>query len=215
MARDLAATDPLAPFLRAVFVSMSRRLLRRGTPKTPTPPFPASSSPAPCLGCRPLRSSAHEGPTAIAFFLAAARDTRTDEGKKDLIESPPGSLWRHTAALPELLGLCCFSPLGRRSSGCSPAAATSPTPPADARLRTTPTCLLYRAIVAPPHPSIAALLAVEQPRSSRRKECGLLRRFGVEMGTACGQVVATSTASALGGRITDRWDQAYTKGGVD
>ncbi|KAI4999674.1 hypothetical protein ZWY2020_004263 [Hordeum vulgare] len=103
MARDLAATDPLAPFLRAVFVSMSRRLLRRGTPKTPTPP-----------------------PEAELRLLPACSHT--------------------------FHAVCV-----------------------DAWLRTTPTCLLYRAIVAPPHPSIAALLAVEQPppepAAARSRDC--------------------------------------------
>ncbi|KAE8814962.1 E3 ubiquitin-protein ligase ATL4-like [Hordeum vulgare] len=127
-----------------------------------------------------------------------------DEGKKDRIESLP----RSKAEL-RLLPAC------RHAFHAACVAAW---------LRTTPTIPLSPAIVAPSHPSIAALLAAEQPlptpEPAAARSRDRSRRFRVEMGNVStrGGSPATSTGSGLKeGRTADRakafhWKKQDVKG---
>ncbi|KAI5008392.1 hypothetical protein ZWY2020_009440 [Hordeum vulgare] len=157
LAHDLAAVDPQASFLRAVFASVSRRLLHRGTPTTPAPQFsPASSS-----SSGPLPSSLpplHRLCLAITHRRAVSPPRaleHTGEGKKDLIESLPRFTMASTLVAlprssPDCLSASC--PLGRRPSCAAPGipprvprlvSAAPPAPPAAA------TAVVPRTSIAP------------------------------------------------------------------
>ncbi|XP_037479274.1 E3 ubiquitin-protein ligase ATL4-like [Triticum dicoccoides] len=165
----------------------------------------ASCSISACLGRRSNRERPSPPPSPPP---GAHRqdDDWTAEGKKDLIDSLPRfTMALALAALPKSSPDCavCLSPFRpeaelRLLPACRHAFHAVCV---DAWLRTTPTCPLCRATVAPPHPSIAALLAAEQPpptpepAAARGRDRS--RRFRVEMGSVSsrGGSPATSTAS--------------------
>ncbi|XP_044970596.1 E3 ubiquitin-protein ligase ATL4-like [Hordeum vulgare subsp. vulgare] len=135
----------------------------------------------------------------------------TDDGKKDLIDSLPRfTMASALAALPRSSPDCavCLSPFRpeaelRLLPACRHAFHAVCV---DAWLRTTPTCPLCRATVAPPHPSIAALLAAQQqqqpppppePAAARGRDRSSRFHFRVEMGSVSsrGGSPAASTGS--------------------
>lgn len=163
----------------------------------------ASLSISACLGRRSNRSRPSPPPSPLP--ATHRRDDWTAEGKKDLIESLPRfTMASALAALPKSSPDCavCLSPFRpeaelRLLPACRHAFHAVCV---DAWLRTTPTCPLCRATVAPPHPSIAALLAAEQPpppEPAAARSRDRSRRFRVEMGSVSsrGGSPATSTGS--------------------
>uniref|UniRef100_A0ACD5UTT8 Uncharacterized protein n=1 Tax=Avena sativa TaxID=4498 RepID=A0ACD5UTT8_AVESA len=161
------------------------------------------SSPSPTLP----RTHRDQAPAGIRDAELEDNKEEGEEKRRRLIESLPRfTMASALAALPKSSPDCavCLSPFTpeaelRLLPACRHAFHAECV---DAWLRTTPTCPLCRATVALPHPSIAAILAAEQPLPSPeppRRSRDRARSFRVQMGSVSSRGSPATAGSGGGG----------------